>query len=293
MYKEIDIDDIAVPEYLVRELGEEQLKETEDSIAKKYDLINDLIVNDVQGEGSDYPGQHGKRYRLIGGYRRYTILRKLRWDNAPCKVHDHLDDETARLLGIHDNMQRKQYTSRELADIYTDLLRLHELSEVAQLLNKRPAEIRRVIATKSLSEELVKEAKEKIPDERTRETVLQLLPTLPDDDKRMQAIQIIKDRFADEFDARKIIKVIIENPNEEPEVVVKREFSVAGLVGVQLKLTIASQQSLDGSCCKGHDTKGHVGGKIRRSTPHTRGRTSPRSRSRSCSCSHRQARTPI
>jgi hypothetical protein len=83
-----------------------------------------------------------------------------------------------------------------------------------------------------------------IPDKRTRDTVEQLLPVLAKDDRKMAAIQIIKDRNADEFDAKKIIRAIRENPHEEPQAAVDREFEVAELVGLQVKLKINVNKAL-------------------------------------------------
>lgn len=89
-----------------------------------------------------------------------------------------------------------------------------------------------------------------IQDKRTRDTVEQLLPTITKDDRKKAAIELIKERNADEFDANKIIAAIRANPNEEPRAAVDREFEVAELVGIQLKLKVNVNKALALSAIK-------------------------------------------
>jgi ParB/RepB/Spo0J family partition protein len=208
-----------------RNVGKESIQELAQNIDKNGLLYN-LLVNDKDGG-----------YELIGGYRRYTAMSSLEWKEAPCRVFQ-LDDDTAKLIGAADNIHRKNYTRKELADLYSKLVQLYgTVEEVAELLNKKPSEIKGAIAIINLAETVLQEVQKKIVNEDTRDAVTRALPTLFDEDKQMAAIRIIADRKADEFNAKKIIKAIRESPDEDPEDAVKREFGVPGqLIGIQVKI---------------------------------------------------------
>ena len=61
-----------------------------------------------------------------------------------------------------------------------------DIDEVARELNKKPAEIRRIISTQGLREDILVQTRG-ILDKQTRETVERLLPTLKDDRKGAQS----------------------------------------------------------------------------------------------------------
>jgi ParB family chromosome partitioning protein len=222
--KMIALQDIHIPQYMRRDVGKESIQELAQNIDKNGLLYN-LLVNDKDG-----------KYELIGGYRRYTAMSSLEWKDAPCRVFQ-LDDETAKLISVADNIHRKNYTRKELADLYKKLVALYgTVEEVAELLNKKVAEIKGAIAVINLADTVLQQVQNKIPDEDTRDTVTRLLPSLFDEKKQMAAIDIIADRQADEFTAKKIIRAIRENPDDDAEDAVKREFDVPSLIGIQVKL---------------------------------------------------------
>lgn len=131
-----------------------------------------------------------------------------------------------------------------------------DVEEAAQLISKRPAEVRRVLATLSLTDKIIEKTKS-INDRRTQDAALEYLPVLVNENRQEAAIQIIKDKSADEFTAKKIIRAIRENPNEEPQDAVNREFSVPNLVGLQVKLTIKVNKALACATLE-HEVPKHV-----------------------------------
>lgn len=232
-YGDIDLRDINIPDYIVRDIGVEEMDSLTESI-KKHGLINPLIVNELDDDSLE----------LIGGQRRLTALGRTGREKAPCKIYNVMRD-VARALSIADNLHRKDYTTKELASIYQTLINMYndDIEAVAKEIGKKPAEIRRVLQAQGLSEAVLQQSKE-IKDKKIRNTVEQRLPTIGKDERKLAAIQIIKDRNADEFDAIKIIRAIKENPNEDPKVVVDREFDVADMVGIQLKLKVHVNKAL-------------------------------------------------
>jgi ParB family chromosome partitioning protein len=220
----IALQDIHIPQYIRRDVGKESIQELAQNIDKNGLLYN-LLVNDKDG-----------KYELIGGYRRYTAMSSLEWKEVPCRIFQ-LDDETAKLISVADNVHRKNYTRKELADLYNKLVALYgTVEEVAELLNKKVAEIKGAIAVIRLADQVLDQVQKQIPDEDTRDAVTRLLPSLFDEERQMAAIQIIADREADEFTAKKIIRAIRENPDDDAEDAVKREFDVPALIGIQVKI---------------------------------------------------------
>jgi ParB/RepB/Spo0J family partition protein len=118
-------------------------------------------------------------------------------EKAHCKVYN-VTEEIARILSLAENIHRKDYARRELADIYDRLVKEcgGDIEEAATLISKKPVEVRRVLATLSLGEEIIEQTKG-IQDKRTRDAVEEYLPLLAKDDRKKAAIQIIKDRNAD------------------------------------------------------------------------------------------------
>ena len=159
--------------------------------------------------------------------------------------------DVARALSIADNLHRKDYTTKELASIYQTLIKMYndDIEAVAKEIGKKPAEIRRVLQAQGLSEGVLQQSKE-IKDKKIRNSVEQRLPTIGKDERKLGAIQIIKDRNADEFDAVRIIRAIKENPNEDPKIAVDREFDVADMVGLQVKAQSSCKQSIGALCRK-------------------------------------------
>ncbi len=114
-----------------------------------------------------------------------------------------------------------------------------------------------VLQKAGLSTDKIIEKTKSINDKRTQDAVLEYLPVLVNEDRQEAAIQIIKDRNANEFDAKKIIRAIRENPNEEPQAAVDREFSVPNLIGLQVKLTIKVNKALAHATLE-HEVPKHV-----------------------------------
>lgn len=244
-YEEIDLKDINIPEYIPpRDVGIQEMDQLTQSI-EKNSLISPLIVNELDDD----------RIELIGGQRRMTALGRLGRTKASCKIYN-VDRDIARIMSMADNIHRKDYGPKELANLYNQLVIACDgsIDQAAKLISKQPAELRRVLHTLSLSDNILEQTKG-ILDKRTRDTVEQLLPILSKDERKRAAIEIIKERNADEIDAKKIIRAIRENPHEEPRVAVDREFDVPELVGIQLKLTVNVNAALAHSATQKREPK--------------------------------------
>jgi ParB family chromosome partitioning protein len=74
---------------------------------KKYGLLSPLIVN--------------KSYELIAGRRRLEAARLLGWQTVSVTVLDRDDDAEKLEMEIDENILRKDFTTDELADGYTNL----------------------------------------------------------------------------------------------------------------------------------------------------------------------------
>lgn len=84
------------------------------------------LVKDIDRHAKDFPESHGliqpvvitplskerqietgRLYLLVAGYRRYMSFRVLQRDQIPCLIQEGLDEETARVLNLSENLKRE------------------------------------------------------------------------------------------------------------------------------------------------------------------------------------------
>lgn len=103
---QIRIEDIIIRKRVRKEPGD--LKSLMDSM-KKFGLLSPVIIS--------------RDNELIAGHRRLESARRLGWKTIPVAIVDHEDDLEKLELEIEENIQRKDFTTDELADGYLKLER--------------------------------------------------------------------------------------------------------------------------------------------------------------------------
>jgi len=100
---------------------------------KEKGLLQPVIV-------TEYPEPKGrKKYRLIGGFRRYTAHQVNQAETIWCTIMPFMDEETATIMNLSENLNRQDLTIMQEANA---LRRLRSLGcareETAKRLNKTP-----------------------------------------------------------------------------------------------------------------------------------------------------------
>lgn len=101
---QIRIEDIKIRKRVRKELGD--LKSLMDSM-KRFGLLSPVIIS--------------RDNELIAGHRRIESARRLGWKTIPVAIVDHEDDLEKLELEIEENIQRKDFTTDEMADGYLKL----------------------------------------------------------------------------------------------------------------------------------------------------------------------------
>lgn len=88
------------------------------------------LTEDIALRGLDHPLDLRKRpdgsYALINGFRRFTAIRILGWEQVPCRVSTITSDYDAAARNVADNVGRKDLTSAEQV---TAAVRLRDLAK--------------------------------------------------------------------------------------------------------------------------------------------------------------------
>jgi ParB family transcriptional regulator, chromosome partitioning protein len=77
-------------------------------------LMRDIDQNGLQNAllvyeyNSVEKARTGKKYKLVSGYRRYKACKTLDWTTVPCNIESHMDDVTARIKNLGENINRQQ-----------------------------------------------------------------------------------------------------------------------------------------------------------------------------------------
>lgn len=105
--KEIPLEDLRVSEYNTRmEPNPEGVEELAESI-KTIGLQNPLLVRPAKSDPN--------LYEVVSGSRRLQALRMLGHTRATCRVDPTMDDDTALLASLHENLKRGDITAMELS----------------------------------------------------------------------------------------------------------------------------------------------------------------------------------
>lgn len=148
---EISLKDIRANPFQPRKsFDDESLSELAESI-KKDGLLQPIVVTeDIDG------------YILIAGERRFRAskLAKLKTIRA---IVLHSDEQKMRQFALIENIQREDLNSIELADAYSELIKLHDVTheELSQMIHKSRTHITNTIRLLQLSQKTQKSLVEK------------------------------------------------------------------------------------------------------------------------------------
>ena len=94
--REINLDDIYIPDEVLREYGDPVALEELKQSLQEYGLLHPIVVV-KQDEG----------YRLVAGLRRCIAAKQLGWEKIPAHVLDENDEDTLDLITLEENIKRE------------------------------------------------------------------------------------------------------------------------------------------------------------------------------------------
>jgi len=150
---EIDISSIKKSETQARtNFDKEKLSELSQSIVKNG-ILQPLIVQEV-GSGE---------YRLIAGERRLRASREAGLKSVPCLIKD-VSSRDAAVIGLVENIQRKQLNSTEEAAGYKKLIEEYSLEtkDIAILVGKSRSYVSNLLRLSKLSSKVYKALQEQV-----------------------------------------------------------------------------------------------------------------------------------
>ncbi len=150
---EIDISSIKKSETQARtNFDKEKISELSQSIVKNG-VLQPLIVQEV-GSGE---------YRLIAGERRLRASREAGLKSVPCLVKD-VSSRDAAVIGLVENIQRKQLNTTEEAAGYKRLIREYNLEtkDIAILVGKSRSYVSNLLRLSKLSNKVYKALQEEV-----------------------------------------------------------------------------------------------------------------------------------
>ena len=146
----INTSDLCISELNVRKeittAGEESDLTTLANDIDNNGLINPLSVRLV-----------GDKYEIYAGQRRFMAIKTLGWEEIPCIVTS-VDDTSAEIISLAENIQRTKLSARDKCRIYTKYYELNnkDIDELARLTSiTRPTLQRYITIENTLSPELL------------------------------------------------------------------------------------------------------------------------------------------
>ena len=123
---------------------EEGLEELADSI-RQNGVLQPLLVRSLPNE----------KWEILGGHRRHLAAQKAHINSLPCIVRE-VDDDTARMLVVLDNLSREDFLPWEEGQAYRELMSRYDLSAqaIAQKTGKSEATIKERLVVADASEAL-------------------------------------------------------------------------------------------------------------------------------------------
>ncbi len=203
---EIPIDIIIPNPYQPRKtFSQASLNELSESI-KTYGILQPITVRKI-GES---------RYELVAGERRLRAAKIAGLRNIPAIINN-LSDESSAVLALIENLQREDLNFIEEAEGYNNLIKDHSFTQqqLAEKLGKNQSTIANKLRILRLSDEI----KEKLLENNLTERHARALLKLPDEELRMQVLEVIIKNDLTVKKTEKIIKDILEDLSKpkEPE----------------------------------------------------------------------------
>lgn len=146
----VNINDIKIKKRVRTNLG--NLESLKDSISR-FGLLTPITIN--------------TKYELIAGNRRLEAVRQLGWQTIPAVIVDVKDKATLLELELEENVQRVDFTEKELMNGYTELEKLKNPSFFMRIWNKICAFFEKLFG---------KNKKNKIPIEQAKQNQIQIVP---------------------------------------------------------------------------------------------------------------------
>ena len=134
----LSVDLILPPEEKIRDIDSTTLAELKESI-KAFGVLQPILVRPI-----------GKRFEIIFGYHRFLATKGLGLTHIPAQIKD-VDDQTALLMGVIENIHRLELNPIREGEIYSKLLTTKKITELSRLLGKTDVYIKgRVSIAKNL-----------------------------------------------------------------------------------------------------------------------------------------------
>lgn len=174
------------------------LQELADSI-KAQGIIQPLIVREITTE--DCP-----TFEIIAGERRWRAAELAQLDLIPCLVRE-LDDRAARELCAIENLQREDLTALEEAQGYADLLKECQckVEDLEERLGRKRSHIYARLRLLTLPEAV----KKALGEGKIEASVADLIATIPDPQKREEALEEVMDNEEYDREAGKQVPVVM------------------------------------------------------------------------------------
>jgi len=125
---EINIDKLKISDNNVRKnIRNETLEELIENI-RNNGLLSPLIVNEYEKD----------KYEIIAGQRRFEALKKLNYNNIPCKIYKNLSKNEKLSYSLAENIQRDKMKLSELVKGIIDLYNISDknIDTVCKYINK-------------------------------------------------------------------------------------------------------------------------------------------------------------
>lgn len=88
---------------------------------EKRGLINPITISRMPEE---WVQKHKKKYRIIAGYRRFTAHKILKRETIPCIIRPELDEKSARIINLSENVGRENLNILQEAKAILPLYKL-------------------------------------------------------------------------------------------------------------------------------------------------------------------------
>lgn len=124
-FKEIEIADIKPGNNIRTDFSKDALTELMHSITEKG-IIQPLLVK-----------TNKDKYELVAGGRRFAAAKELKLNKVPCVIKDISEDEIPHIQLV-ENIQRENLNPIDEAAAISDLLKVHDIDDLAMMIGKTP-----------------------------------------------------------------------------------------------------------------------------------------------------------
>lgn len=208
---QLNVDQIVPNEFQPRtQFNDEKIKELAQTL-QTHGMIQPIVVRKKDDE----------QFEVIAGERRLRAAKLLGWETISAIIRDMDDTETASVALI-ENIQREELSVIEEAKAYTQLIKMHSLTQeaLAQRLGKSQSTIANRLRLLTLPEMIQSALIEKTITERHARALIKL----KDEELQIHFLKIIVDKQLNVRETDELIKEYLANGNKQKKARPKSKF---------------------------------------------------------------------